>query len=256
MSLSALACRLSDVRIFFLVMIFKANSLPSSFDSAKRTRPNAPRPNSLRNLKLDSFVNGVFGLLITVKSFASLACSSFFLELFEPYITFRKWSQNDFLSLFAGGSPSSCALAPLSPFTASAISSCCSFVAIIGVASTPPRSSNVSKSKSGSFSPMTNCSPVSKFFIVSISTSGISSSTALFTVACSWSIFSSLDLKSTSVRSGLVSTISELGSGKGGTLPIGATPEEGGLSGNGESCEPVSIGSLLCTVSAWMYGQG
>lgn len=30
---------------------------PLPFDSASKTRPNAPFPNSLRNLKLESFVN-------------------------------------------------------------------------------------------------------------------------------------------------------------------------------------------------------
>lgn len=43
--------------IFFLLIILIAYKSPLIFDSAKRTRPNAPRPNSLLNLKLDNLVN-------------------------------------------------------------------------------------------------------------------------------------------------------------------------------------------------------
>ena len=59
MSLSAFACRLSLDRIFFLEIILSAYNEPSVLASASKTRPNAPRPSSLRNLNDDSLVKDV-----------------------------------------------------------------------------------------------------------------------------------------------------------------------------------------------------
>ena len=164
MSLSALNCFLSESLRCFLLKIFKAYFNPSTFDSTSITIPNAPLPNSLLNVKLESLEYGVLGLVVEEEVISALifCCGKF--DDMDECPTIHLYNRVIYPSSVAATATVSEAIFP------------CVVTSALSILSLPwAHSSNVSYSKKGSFWSITYSSLVSRSFIVNWAISGLES---------------------------------------------------------------------------------